>query len=433
METGQITITELLEKIKSIKTVSYRLVMLRDEKGLVLRTMVIEALPKLRSATWSLYNYGDVIFITGKTSGANASNWLRRQKGKVKGVYFQIPPLQLTANFRRSPSYMRYGFSSIAIPYTQYLVNSSQSSPQDPRERFLIADGCPFFPDFQTAAIKLLYGVDRNTGQGLSGEVVTVNLAQDEAWIEHIHLSATSISVLVKGNKVSGTRLEIGGAVDWRFDKDLRRQGRVTCPLPKGLPSKLWIVVSRGSRWLDYRELAQQMPWYVAPESITADPPDLRTRIESSIYRGEGETIEFKSQLNKDIKDKLMKTIAAFANGEGGVVILGIEDDSGKILGLPPGNLNREKDSLTDMIRNRVVPNPPVSIEICVLDKVPVIAIFVDKGKSPPYGINPPKLVYYVRRGATTFPARQEEICDLVLSHRSPDSQRHSSRSLLNR
>jgi hypothetical protein len=42
--------------------------------------------------------------------------------------------------------------------------------------------------------------------------------------------------------------------------------------------------------------------------------------------------------------------------------------------------------------------------------------VFVERGNSPPYGINPEKPEFYVRRGATTFPAKQEEIVALAQS-----------------
>lgn len=44
-----------------------------------------------------------------------------------------------------------------------------------------------------------------------------------------------------------------------------------------------------------------------------------------------------------------------------------------------------------------------------------MIAIFVDKGDIPRYGLHYDKLDVYVRRQATTFRARPEEIVALVL------------------
>jgi hypothetical protein len=63
---------------------------------------------------------------------------------------------------------------------------------------------------------------------------------------------------------------------------------------------------------------------------------------EELIAEGESDSIEFKSSLrwdykkgapNKKLEEVILKSIAAFANGDGGTLLIGV-DDSGKILGL---------------------------------------------------------------------------------------------------
>jgi len=44
------------------------------------------------------------------------------------------------------------------------------------------------------------------------------------------------------------------------------------------------------------------------------------------------------------------------------------------------------------------------------------LTYFLNKGQFLPYELNPTKPAYYVRRGATTFPARQEEARALARS-----------------
>ncbi len=119
-----------------------------------------------------------------------------------------------------------------------------------------------------------------------------------------------------------------------------------------------------------------------------------------------------------------IKTIAAFANAEGGVILLGIDDKSGNIVGITESP-NRVKDSTMDLIRRKVVPEPHIRFEDCDIDGKQVVAVFVEKGSSPPYGINPEKPEFYVRRGATTFPARQEEIRVLAQSNNKKSEINH--------
>lgn len=66
--------------------------------------------------------------------------------------------------------------------------------------------------------------------------------------------------------------------------------------------------------------------------------------LEDLIAEGESDELEFKSTLrwdvkegsvNKKLEDVIMKTVAAFANSQGGTLLIGVSDD-GKVLGLEP-------------------------------------------------------------------------------------------------
>ncbi len=77
----------------------------------------------------------------------------------------------------------------------------------------------------------------------------------------------------------------------------------------------------------------------------TASPdPLIQEEINKLIRQGESERLEFKSSLrwdyrqeliNKDLEAVILKSIAAFANAKGGILIIGIRDDL-EVLGLEP-------------------------------------------------------------------------------------------------
>lgn len=81
--------------------------------------------------------------------------------------------------------------------------------------------------------------------------------------------------------------------------------------------------------------------------------------LEEMIAEGESDELEFKSTLrwdlkecvvNKKLEEVIMKTVAAFANSEGGTLLIGVSDD-GDILGLEPdyqslGGVDRDKFEL---------------------------------------------------------------------------------------
>lgn len=95
-------------------------------------------------------------------------------------------------------------------------------------------------------------------------------------------------------------------------------------------------------------------------ENITASEETVApVSLEEMIAEGESDELEFKSTLrwdlkecvvNKKLEEVIMKTVAAFANSEGGTLLIGVSDD-GDILGLEPdyqalGGVDRDKFEL---------------------------------------------------------------------------------------
>jgi hypothetical protein len=78
-------------------------------------------------------------------------------------------------------------------------------------------------------------------------------------------------------------------------------------------------------------------------EGITAtETTTAPASVEDLIAEGESDELEFKSSLrwdlkeqavNKRLEDVIMKSVAAFANGNGGTLLIGVKDD-GEVLGL---------------------------------------------------------------------------------------------------
>jgi len=89
------------------------------------------------------------------------------------------------------------------------------------------------------------------------------------------------------------------------------------------------------------------------PTASFSDKPLNEKAILETIEKGESEELEFKSSLRWDYREQkvnpaletvILKTIAAFANGKGGMLIIGLNDD-GEVLGLEPDfNTLKKKD-----------------------------------------------------------------------------------------
>ncbi len=124
------------------------------------------------------------------------------------------------------------------------------------------------------------------------------------------------------------------------------------------------------------------------------------------IANGENSSVEFKtSDVNADA---LTKEIVAFANLQGGTILLGIED-SGKISGLQKDK--NIEEWISNISRNNVI--PPILIEYfeaTIKNKI-IGIINVPKGKDKPYQTNKNK--FLIRVGSTNRVATQSELMRL--------------------
>lgn len=81
-------------------------------------------------------------------------------------------------------------------------------------------------------------------------------------------------------------------------------------------------------------------------------------KLQEIIASGEGQQVEFKRAL-EGVPNSVYETICAFLNRRGGHVVLGIED-SGKITGIKPENLQKFLDKLAKDTNNQQLFRPPV-------------------------------------------------------------------------
>ena len=418
MDSGYSSISDVAAKLKIIPHVSIRMVLLNKEGQWLLHTLLVDILPnELQGSTSSYhYNYDVVVFIARTVPGADMSEWLLNKGGEIDSYRFQYVLQQnvtdTNVNWTRLQSNATTRFAAIAYPCTLYTLPAPSNAWGLPSQ-ILVNDHCPFFPNGPTALTQLIYEIiDPYQGTD-THEAISIRFIHTEARIKHIEISPTMLSFEVVGTNLRNTQLQISGPPELQVYEPIEQTKRVDYPLPNGMPPTVWIVLSRATEWLDYAYLNQRSsPFAEKQDNVTFSPPDIRTQIQELIAQGEGLTIEFKRHISDD-GGTAIKTVAAFANGEGGVILLGIDDKSGAIVGITE-SVNRTKDSVTDLVRRKVVPEPDIHFESYDFDGKQVVAVYIDKGTSRPYGINPEKPEFFVRRGATTFPAKQEEIVALA-------------------
>lgn len=105
--------------------------------------------------------------------------------------------------------------------------------------------------------------------------------------------------------------------------------------------------------------------------------PDELARV---IANGESLTVEFKRATHGAINDNaLVEAVTCMANGQGGLLLLGVEDD-GSVTGMAPRHgANTDPHLLQAMILNKTDTPVATSVEIIEVDSLPVAVIGVPK------------------------------------------------------
>ena len=123
----------------------------------------------------------------------------------------------------------------------------------------------------------------------------------------------------------------------------------------------------------------------------------------------ESERMEYKSQMIDDI----YKEVIAFANTDGGVIYLGV-DDKGNLIGIE--NVDETYTRLTNGIRDAIAPDVTMFVRYVLQDNK-VIQIEVAEGSYKPYylkskGMKPTGV--YVRQGTSSVQASPEQIRRMI-------------------
>ncbi len=95
----------------------------------------------------------------------------------------------------------------------------------------------------------------------------------------------------------------------------------------------------------------------------------------------EGKRLEFKRDISSPAN--LMKTLVAFANTAGGIMLIGIEDDH-TVIGIPENPLD-EEERLSSMIADSIAPRLIPNIELIPHKKLTLIAIEVFPSQLRPH------------------------------------------------
>jgi hypothetical protein len=336
-----------------------------------------------------------------------------------------VPRVWDSVHWEHRPSRAQHDPTPMPWPTVDYQLSERDrsASVMPPESGFLIGDGCPSFPTFANAYRAFFHGNFAGAGAQNPFQYGLIRVAQPYAWIKHVRVGPTFAEVRVAGSQPIGACVELNSATD-RVAKPVGSSKLVRLRLPHGLADDTWLYLTRQGRWLDYRVLGSQLHGsrnlkLQGVEIVVPDEP--AAELEALIYQGEGSRLEFKVKLPESDSEKrnVLKTVVAFANTDGGTIVCGVDSDETTITGLEVVDTRQVRDGLINLIRNGLTEFPPVSGPTeHVVDGKRLLVFTVDPGTGVPYAMTfqrGGRAEYFVRRGASNFPARPEEIRQLVL------------------
>ena len=128
-----------------------------------------------------------------------------------------------------------------------------------------------------------------------------------------------------------------------------------------------------------------------------------------------GETTEYEKKVALETKKpkSWCKTISAFANGKGGKLIFGV-DDNDVIVGL--ADMKKDSEDISEIIKTHLNPIPKFDMSLNNVDGKDIIVVEVFAGEQTPYYYDGDgQLIAFLRVGNESVPASPIELQELVL------------------
>ncbi len=134
-------------------------------------------------------------------------------------------------------------------------------------------------------------------------------------------------------------------------------------------------------------------------------------QIRELIANGEDKHLEFKSGLSNENREDFLETVVSFANSEGGLLLIGINDNR------VPIGCHVDTEDIIKRIRDSCEPLIEPKFRNYALDGHDILAVEIQQGLDKPYMIKH-KGVIYVRIGPNDVPASRVDL-EQILRERS--------------
>lgn len=288
----------------------------------------------------------------------------------------------------------------------------SKSMPMGP----ILKRGLPILSDVPDSADEWL-GFDART-LSESHQSITLVLPDFRARIKDVVFAEREIRLGVEAGIVPLKNLELRASINsgskWREPRvEASSDGFVI--ESAGIPSQLlaFLVVRDTDDLVDWANIH---PIYGnLPPGVSFAIPE--QRLAQLIADGENGPVEFKRLVDQPFF--FVQSVVAFANTDGGKILIGVNDD-GSIEGTEPEKMRPKLQEWTERYCD-----PPIELAYTshTFDGRPVLVVDVPKGANRPYVLRE-KGVVYVRRGATDRPTHRAELDELYGRNADAQGQR---------
>lgn len=422
------TLDEGIEHIVAEPNIWLRIAAILGEDGMW-RAKLLELTSGAIPPSWELHEwqYPWALFAAMTQNGEAVANWLRAGDLTLGDRHVALPQTMSALIWERRQSRAQAPYESLEWPVTETTVATVDASRGEPQGHLVSDEGAPSFVNFYTAAV-CFFWLDRQPVGGSLPQGVMYRHQDTRGRLNSVRIDGQAVEVEVEGTAIGGMVMELAGEAPGHTHRFPEHHGHscetLRFPLEDGLPPGAWVLLRSGGEWIDRRFLTA--PWTRDAEAGVEIIVEPRTKLEAFLSNREGPQTEFKRQVptEDDGKAKLMKTVCAFANGAGGSILFGVDDDHG-LNGVPIQTVDRLKDQLTQTVGSWVEPRPRLGFEILPIDATDrvVLELRVEAG-SGLYGCANPGEVPtpYIRHHAITVRARPSEIEEIVQSHLAPGS-----------
>lgn len=361
------------------------------------------------------YDYGNVILARRILEIDEFTSLFPSEPNDVLDIK-DLKSLFLGKNFNSSVYHMPSITEYLGIihdwPIRVYYYGNDTNTSFHTRREFLVKPNCPSFPNLNDARNSFLDIEHEYHDNHISG--LKIILPDYRARIKTIEISEKNISVEIESREIKQEQLIL--KLNARRDKEYFSPDDIKIDKNKTLikipfeskTTYLFLVDKDNEEILDYIEYGNYMTERHRGITIKTS----RELIEGLIIKGENKNIELKRQMS----DEFLESVVAFANTDGGKIILGV-DNAKNIVGIHDDFTTLEK-RIRGTIRGMVQPQIEINVESIEVQQSPIVIVTIPEGKNKPYLVDGKA---YIRNNEDDVAMGRSELDAIYSSKQSSD------------